>query len=150
MQTLSHDVVAVAKTVWSTILGVELSDAPPRPAAGAPAIGPAFECRVRICGAWNGAVVLLCGRATAARAAATLFGVEPDATTAEQMRDVVGELTNVLGGNIKALLPQPSRLSLPDFVELGEAGEEHATEVVADVLLSCDGEPLRVVLVRRA
>jgi len=33
------------------------------------------------------------------------------------MQDATGELSNMVGGNVKALLPQPSRLSLPSVVE---------------------------------
>ena len=37
-------------------------------------------------------------------------GAAPDA---EAVRDALGELTNILGGNLKALLPGPCHLGLP-------------------------------------
>ena len=42
-----------------------------------------------------------------------MFGMEPDEVSADEVADAVGELTNMVGGNIKSLLPEPSLLSLP-------------------------------------
>lgn len=48
--------------------------------------------------------------------------------TAEDVVDAVGELGNIAGGNVKSLLCQHARLSLPT-AELVEAGDPHADGV---------------------
>lgn len=149
MQTLEREVTSVAQGVWSMILGLELRpDASTTHPDGAAVVGA-----VTISGAWEGRVTLRCPSGLAARATSILFGVDPAAATPDLARDVVGELTNVLGGNIKALLPEPSRLSLPTVVDApaGEAPPDPpGGVVVADVVLACGEDPLRVRVVARA
>ena len=72
----------------------------------------------------------------------------PDAV---DMTDALGELTNVFAGNIKALLAQPSSISLPAvaFGPSYEIGVVGAT-VVARVTFVCEGHPLVVTLLQRA
>jgi chemotaxis protein CheX len=48
------------------------------------------------------------------------------------MQDAITELSNMVGGNIKALLPQPSRLSLPTVFE----GQDYKLRVPGAVCVS--------------
>jgi chemotaxis protein CheX len=118
MEFNESDIEQLTAGVWSSLLNLEALPGPRKPA------GDATDCltgRVDIQGAWNGAVTLSCSVAMARQAAAVMFAVEPPAVTAEQMRDAVGELANVMGGNLKTLVPQPAQLSLP-AVEDGANG----------------------------
>ena len=78
-----------------------------------------------------------------------MFGIPEQSATAEQTQDALGELTNMVGGNIKALLPVPSRLSLPavaegaDYLALLPGGR-----VVSEVNFECLGEPFFVILLK--
>ena len=45
--------------------------------------------------------------------ASEMFALGPGEASHDEITDVVGELTNMVGGNIKSLLPEPSVLSLP-------------------------------------
>lgn len=73
-----------------------------------------------ICGAWAGTVTVEMGLQLALDIATTLYD-QPvttpyaDWTRAEQslIVDAVGEVVNIVAGNLKAVLPQPSTLSLP-------------------------------------
>ena len=69
----------------------------------------------------------------------------------DEVRDALGELTNMLAGNLKALLPEPSAISLP-AVALGSDYEfgVMGTKVVASVPFRCKGHPLVVLLVQRS
>lgn len=136
MHDLAVELGSISRNIWSVVLGLELDTS-----AGAPS-SDVLAGVVRITGAWEGAVVLRCDRRVAARAAAILFGVDPAHTTPEQENDVLGELTNVVGGNLKALLPQPSRLSLP--IVHSASGPELEGTLLADVALSCQGDAVRV------
>jgi chemotaxis protein CheX len=49
--------------------------------------------------------------------AATMFDTQPEVVTDAEVVDALGELTNMIGGNIKSLLPAPSQLSLPMVAE---------------------------------
>ncbi|HEX8630730.1 MAG TPA: chemotaxis protein CheX [Catenuloplanes sp.] len=76
---------------------------------------------VSVTGAWRGHVVVSCSDAAARNAAAALLAVDRQDVTAEDVTDAVGELVNIIGGNVKALLPEPSALSLPHVLINGNS-----------------------------
>jgi chemotaxis protein CheX len=81
--------------------------APPGP------LGEGYRAAVRISGESRAEVAVWCGAGFARRVAGAMFGfTEADLTEAD-LRDAVGELANILGGNLKALMPGPSSLSCP-------------------------------------
>lgn len=72
---------------------------------------------VSISGAWAGDVEVRLTPGLARRLAREVLQVEPRTSDDPDVRDVVGEVANMIGGNLKALLPEPCHLSLP-HVEL--------------------------------
>jgi chemotaxis protein CheX len=105
-----EDIIAITAQVWSSFLGVELSAVPPQDAE---LVGPVLVAQVRMTGAWNGRVLLRCSAAHAAAAAVCMFSTSPGAASDLEARDALGELANVVAGNVKSLLPAPSALSMP-------------------------------------
>ena len=97
---------------------------------------------VEIVGPWTGTVVLTCGADTAVElTGALLRGHAPAVLEDEDVDDALGELANVVGGNVKAVLPGPSVLGLPETGTTPPPGREADTCRV-DVLWR--GEPLTV------
>jgi CheY-specific phosphatase CheX len=123
------------------------SDAPPD--------APFIVGRVRIHGSWEGAVTLACASPLARRAAGALLEVPPEAVSGDDVRDALGELTNIIVGNVKALLPAPSRMSIPAVRECAfeSVRDEPPDDPGADrsgareLWFSCEGEALVVSLV---
>ena len=104
---------------------------------------------VQITGTWSGAVLVQCSPEFAAKAAQIIFASEGTPSD-EDERDALGELSNMIAGNIKALLPGPSFLSLPTLSD----GVDGVLQVLGSRLLekfklSVAGEPLTVVVVKR-
>lgn len=109
--------------LWSAVVP-EVSSLEPSPdAASLLGAGPSLTGRIEIGGSWAGTVELTCSLAAARRLAAAMFGVpEPDLDELA-VPDAVGELVNIVGGNLKSLLPPPTSLSLPAVEEqVGRAG----------------------------
>jgi chemotaxis protein CheX len=101
----------VTEQVWSGFLGIPVCAA---------AVGPApAECAVRVAisGAWNGTVTLSCSRELARRAAAAMLGCAVPDVDEGSWRDAMSEIANILGGNLKAVLPGPSQLGLPEALD---------------------------------
>lgn len=73
----------------------------------------AFSVSVRITGAWNGEVRLLCPEPLARLVAGAIFQLEADRVGHDAIVDALSELTHIVAGNLKAFLPQPVSLSLP-------------------------------------
>lgn len=104
------DVCIIAQDVWASFLAVHIIQIPVDDAlSGHPSVVGA----VRVTDAWFGAVVLEMTPGLGRSVAATMFGSTPDVVTDLEVVDALGELTNMIGGNIKSLLPAPSQLSLP-------------------------------------
>ncbi len=79
-----------------------------RPHAISPTAG-AYDVvsAVDISGGWHGTVSFSCELALVRFAAAELFGILADDVDEADLRDLAGEVVNVVGGNIKSLLPGP-------------------------------------------
>ena len=97
---------------------------------------------VDVVGPWTGTVVLTTGRQTAADLTRTLLGDHaPELLEYEDVADAFGEIANVVGGNVKAALPGPSALGLP---EVGEAPAVRNPEDVVRIDVLWRGQPLSI------
>jgi|tagenome__1003787_1003787.scaffolds.fasta_scaffold20531697_3 chemotaxis protein CheX len=101
--------------------------------------------RVSVTGTWNGEVVVECSTPLARLVTSHLLLVAIDELADDDVRDVVGELVNVIGGNVKSVMPGPSTMSLPQSLLDGEhvPGAE-ARGAASAVRLAWREEPLRV------
>lgn len=137
-------IIEIAGSVWSSFLGMTLRELETSELS-APADWHSASATVHISGSWNGSVILSCSTTLARRAAAAMFEIGVDDLDDGEVADAFGELANMVGGNLKCLLPEPSQLSLPT-VSLGEA---HVVTVpgaglLEHVELECDGERLHI------
>jgi chemotaxis protein CheX len=72
---------------------------------------------IQLTGEWHGAVMLECDRGQACRFTGRFLSMDPPDTVDDMVRDVLGELANVIGGNLKCVLTQGIRLSMPSVVD---------------------------------
>lgn len=72
---------------------------------------------VQFVGAWQGAVLVECNTAAACRFTARFMSIDLPAAIDDDVRDVVGELANMVAGNLKSLLPKGVDISMPCVVE---------------------------------
>jgi hypothetical protein len=77
--------------------------------------------------AWRGAVLLECDRRQACQFTHRLMAVPLPEEVDDDVRDCMGELANMLGGNLKSVLPLGVVLSMPSVVE----GSDHSLRVCA-------------------
>jgi chemotaxis protein CheX len=114
-------VQSIAQEAWSALIGDD-EFLVPLP-GGLP--DDAVSSWVEVVGPWTGAVVLTCGRSTAEELSRCLLAEHaPPVLDAEDIQDALGELANVVGGNVKAVLPGPSVLGLPEVGSAPEAGPD--------------------------
>ena len=121
MGDLARAIVDVVHSVCEAMLGLDIAETAPPGAADGPA--DVAGC-VRYTGAWAGSVVLRCDAGFAHACAAILL--QDDACSDAAVRDAFGELTNMVAGNLKAVLPAPSRLSLPTVVQTAPGRRERS------------------------
>lgn len=100
---------------------------------------------IQITGKWIGSVVLDLSPEAARASAAAMFQSPSEEIAQGDEHEVAVELVNMIGGNLKSLLPGPSHLSLPTVVSGRDFGlRVHDAELIEDVALGCDAGLLRV------
>jgi chemotaxis protein CheX len=109
VELLSQIVESVFMTMMS--LEVSLSDAPWNPT------GDRLTSFVHLTGDWNGAVLLDCNPRQACQFAGRILAMDPPDAVDDDVRDVLGELANMIGGNMKCGMATGVRLSMPTVME---------------------------------
>jgi len=127
-QPTVEDLKVIAEQVWSSYLDVD-GTSPLLPVAADKKVID-VTASVSVTGAWRGHVLVSCSEAAGKYVGAALLGIEFDDVAEEDVADALGELANIIGGNVKSLLPEPCALSLPHVHIDGSSGRYPAvTEV---------------------
>lgn len=139
--TYDAEIESIAQTVFSTMLNIELER------TTRPDLKNKSICvgAINITGGWIGCITIsLCSEAAEAVAAAMLQ-LPIDEVSESDRYDVIGELANVVGGNLKSVLPGPSDLSLPTVI-VGTSFDLkiQSAEIIDDVWLRWSDGYLRV------
>jgi|SRR5580698_5855493 chemotaxis protein CheX len=108
-----NSLVRIVQSVFTTMMNLEVVqvDAPIRPG------DERLTSFVHLTGGWNGAVLVECGSRQACRFAGRFLSLDPPRSVDDDVRDVLGELANMIGGNMKAVMPVAVRLSMPTVME---------------------------------
>ncbi len=140
-----NQIRSIVHDVWSTQLGLSVEDLMDHAKT---AETTTITAAIHITGDFRGGIRLESSRALVRRAASIMFDQPEDTMTREDELDVIGELTNVIAGNFKALIPGNSSLSLPTIVE----GSDYQVSTVDvktsdDYGFALDGEAMVVTVV---
>lgn len=148
MPEYADSLFPIVQFTWETLLqlpvdeqGGEQTDTSTNAWAGVITIG----------GAWEGAVAVQLPESLGRQAACILFSTAETAVTSQDVQDALAELTNVVGGNLKAILPPPCKLGLPVVLE----GDDYRIWLPKDVTpisrqFRCEDQLFTVVIAGRA
>jgi chemotaxis protein CheX len=87
---------------------------------------PTFEeqnrmaASVHFAGSWSGVVMLEVSPQQACVFAGRFLSIDTPEAVDNDVRDVVGELTNMIGGNLKSAIAPDATLSIPEVVDGGD------------------------------
>ena len=87
-----------------------------------------LQAAVFVTGAWNGAVQLECDGETAKNFCAGLMRIPRPETVDIDVLDSLGELANMVGGNLKSILPPGCLLSTPTVRDGSQPRLRHAAQ----------------------
>jgi chemotaxis protein CheX len=143
--------VQLVSSVWDSILGMAiLARGDAEDLDNRSRHLPLLTGSVRISGTWEGRVVMCVPFSLARECGAHMHGRVAAALTDDDVRDAWGELVNVVGGNLKALLPSPSQLALPEVQETNTwASSEPESTSLNTITFACLGERMRLSLLKR-
>lgn len=77
---------------------------------------------VHLSGDWNGALLFECNRWEACRFAGRFLSMDPPDEVNDDVRDVLGELANMIGGNMKCAVTTGLSLSMPSVTDGSDYG----------------------------
>ncbi len=142
MQFLENEIRKYLEFVWSSL------DLQVEPDAGKFEEGAEnlVAGSIQISGAWTGVIALVMENALANQIAEKMFFLEKGDAGEQEIEDAVSEMTNMIGGNLKALLPQPSHLSLPMVDLKGNIFNFPFTELKSKAYFKTNGHKLRVAI----
>lgn len=106
------------RDVFSTMLGLELTDGEPFIKEEAPAPSDGVLALIGLAGRWAGSGTFSCTAQTAMRLASQLL-MQPYDAIDEEVLDAVGEITNMVLGNVKTAVEEelgPMGLSIPTVI----------------------------------
>ena len=110
------ELAQIVESVFAAMLNLEAGEC----ATPWTASGDRLTAVVHLAGDWNGAVLLECDREQSCRFAGRFLSMDPPETVDDVVRDVLGELVNMIGGNMKCVLTRGIRLSMPSVVDGGD------------------------------
>jgi chemotaxis protein CheX len=110
------DIVQIVESVFGAMMGLETttSETPWLPG------GDRLTASIHLLAEdWKGTVLVECDRNSARLFTGRFLSTAPPDTVNDEVRDVLGELANMIGGNLKCVLKPGARLSIPSIVDGG-------------------------------
>ena len=105
----SDDLWSIVSEVWESILGLEA-----RPVDHAFNLEQALTSAVGIHGEWEGLVTFTCPVGAGEDITRAMLGLDAgEPVSGEDVSDALGEIANVIGGQVKALCSGENQLGLP-------------------------------------
>jgi chemotaxis protein CheX len=148
MQFAEEEISQLTEMIWQSTLSLPVHkiDGLPGELKGQ----PTWMGTVHITGAWQGVVAFQCMADLAEKITQVMFSKSATEVCVEDVQDAIGEITNQIGGNVKALLPENCSLSLPTMVE----GKDYNLRVpgtceVTRLAFSTDSCPFVITLLQR-
>jgi CheY-specific phosphatase CheX len=148
MELTDADLQRIAGDIWAAMLGLELK--PNHAIDHHHEDERVVTGTVQITGDWAGAVTVQVSDVLARRAAAIMFAMEDDEINDEEVADTVGELANMVGGNVKSTVVGTAALSLPSVT----SGRDYRLSIPGSatrerLAMDCDGDLVVVTLLQR-
>lgn len=110
--------VEIAQAVWASFVDPELPLVDLGPWTPEPDEAGVVVGSVSIDGPTPGVITVSLPAQVAAEAAARMFDTDVDALEPADVHDAAGEIANMIGGNVKAMLPGEHRLGLPSVTDV--------------------------------
>jgi len=132
------EILQISQEVWHSVVNMDLHLA--KGSMESFFETPHMAGVVQISGAWTGMLIVRCPRSLMEQSLASIIGEALGSYDDVSLADALGELTNIIGGNFKALLPTGCALSLPvvlnnqiHAIDLGDPDAER----IAQIMLQC-------------
>jgi chemotaxis protein CheX len=124
-KSYAAEMLQIVEDVFMSMLRIDVWEAD----NPGPAVEPVITATVHFVGSWKGALCIECTTGQTFEFAKRLLGIDPPADVNEDVCDAFGELANMIGGNLKAVLPPSVHLSMPSVAR----GVDYAMRICESV-----------------
>jgi chemotaxis protein CheX len=142
MQFFENEIKEYTEFAWST-LGLKITPSSEQFQEKSENL---VTANIQINGEWKGIVALKFEHSLAKQLAVKMFSMEEEQVTDEEINDAVSEMVNIIGGNLKSILPQPNQLSLPMVDFKGTGLHFPFTELRSQSVFDCAGKLFEVTI----
>ncbi len=143
----TEDIVAITQNIFSTML--EMESHPIAADETSDRDSEVVGC-IQIVGEWSGTVLLKTPVALATAAGSRMLMMNAEEVEDADRQDTVAELTNMIGGNIKSIVPSPSGLSLPTVTNGTDFKLRlYGSSVISETAFRCDGHVFSVIVLEK-
>ncbi len=143
LDRMSEAIEQTVASVFQTMMGLPVKPAPAGPLAEANRV----TATLHFTGIWNGVLMLEVTRSTACVLASHFLGFETPELD-DNVRDVLGELSNMIGGNLKCVLAPGALLSMPEVIDGDFSFRICAGTICCQRAFRCDAGTFWVSLLR--
>jgi chemotaxis protein CheX len=142
MQFFENEIKEYAEFAWSTL------DFKITPSSGQldDNTENLITANIQVNGDWQGVVALVMEHELALQLAIKTFSLEKEQVTDEDINDSASEMMNIIGGNLKSMLPQPNQLGLPIVDLKGARLNFPFTKQLSQVTFDCMGKKFSVAI----
>ena len=134
-----QDLVQMVDDLFTSMLNLAV-DTNPRPVADVD--DDALSASVRIDGGFRVLVQVIATERLSRMIASVMFGIPKADIEPEEIYDALGEISNVIGGNVKGVIDRDCHLSLPCVGPAATALQPDGQAIAFEI----QGEPLTIVL----
>ena len=111
-ELVADELAQIVESVFETMMSLNVCECGPTCANT-----DRVRAIVRMTSQWTGAVLVECGPEAARRFTGRFLSMSPPESVNDLVHDVLGELANMIGGNLKCVLKGGMRLSMPQVSE---------------------------------
>ena len=145
MEWHTQDLEQVVGSVFSTMMAVDIGPSP----LPCPDNDGLLTSAVYLSGPWNGAICLHCFPDLACRLAGCFLGLPASQALDDDVRDVMGEIANMIAGNLKCTMSPGVQLSTPLVAGGGEARSGNWTVRVFSSAFASGAGPFWLLMLTR-
>ncbi|MGC1511965.1 MAG: chemotaxis protein CheX [Acidimicrobiales bacterium] len=148
MDIQEEDIIQIVSDIWTSMLGIDAEFV----GAGGELKSESrmLSANVQISGDWEGVLTVLCAETLAGQFAGAMLEMDPDEIEGAEVHDAMGELANIAGGNLKALVDGHAKLSLPVVTGgLELAFSIPGSKVVSNLAFRSNGEIFTILIVAK-
>lgn len=139
------DIVEIVDTIWASFFESEVFAAGPMEFSTHTRTG-----LIHVHGQQEASINIKVNEALAQTIASLMFGIPAEELADDEITDALGEITNMLGGSVKAYLPGESTLTLPTVITGSYRVNTPGTITTNTVWMTNTNEPILVEILERA